>query len=111
MHVISLLFLQLPDASHTKPKSANNNSTSHSSSGCQSGPATPLNVLEVADPQLAIVVHLMTPLISLTPPNESPHTHPERIQRSLAIPLLHKAAAERHASHGLLLASMETGCK
>ena len=70
-----------------------------------------MNILEVADPQLAVVVHLMTPLIPLNPPLESPLSQPERIQRSLALQLLHKASAERQATHGLLLASMETGCK
>ncbi|CAL8109833.1 unnamed protein product [Orchesella dallaii] len=96
--------LTLPEV---KPKS--NNNSSSSSSAAHSSAGTPLNVLEVADPQLAIVVHLMTPLISLSPPVESPQTQPERVQRSLAMQLLHKAAAERQASHGLLLASMETG--
>jgi hypothetical protein len=74
--------------------------------------STPLNILEVADPQLAVVVHLMTPLLPLNPPaHESSMSTPERIQRQLAMELLQKAAGERHATHGLLLASMETSCK
>jgi len=108
---------------------------------------TPLNIMEVADPQLdgkswgagkrkgggrasseesktfpnvpaplslcfLVVVHLMTPLIPLSPPGiETPTSQPERIQRSIAMELLQKAAGERQASHGLLLASMENSCK
>jgi hypothetical protein len=84
---------------------SNNNST------CSSAAGTPLNVLEVADPQLAVVVHLMTPLIPMSPPLDSPTSQPERIQRTLAFELIERAKLERQASHGLLLASMENSCE
>jgi hypothetical protein len=70
-----------------------------------------LNVLEVADPQLAVVVHLMTPLIPLSQPLDSPTAQPERIQRTLAMELIERAKLDRQASHGLLLASMENSCE
>ncbi|XP_035709003.1 uncharacterized protein LOC110850911 isoform X2 [Folsomia candida] len=82
-------------------------SRSNNNSSSSSGAGTPLNVLEVADPQLAVVVHLMTPLIPLSQPLDSPTNHPERVQRTLAMELIERAKLERQASHGLLLASME----
>lgn len=94
-------WFQLPEVQSR----SNNNSTSSST------PGTPLNILEVADPQLAVVVHLMTPLIPLNQPLESPTSHPERVQRALAMELIERAKLERQASHGLLLASMENSCK
>jgi hypothetical protein len=96
---------QLPE-----PKTKLNNNLSITPSNTSMG--TPLNVLEVADPQLAVVVHLMTPLLPMSPPPvESPVIQPDRLQRSLAMQLIQHAANGKQSSHGILLSSMETSCK
>ena len=53
--------------------------------GKQSGP---LSVLEVSDPKLCILAHLMSPLEPIDPHLESPTAHPIMKQRACASELL-----------------------
>ncbi|XP_037948123.1 uncharacterized protein LOC119679702 isoform X1 [Teleopsis dalmanni] len=70
-------------------------------------PASPLSVLEVSDPKLCILVHLMSPLEPIDPVLESPLSHPLLKQRSVAIELLNEVQQANNAVGGMLLANME----
>ncbi|KAH8320869.1 hypothetical protein KR067_011458 [Drosophila pandora] len=72
------------------------------------GKATsPLSVLEVSDPKLCILVHLMSPLEAIDPVMESPLAHPLLKQRSIAAELLTEVQQANTAVGGMLLANME----
>ncbi|EDW77091.2 uncharacterized protein Dwil_GK22185, isoform D [Drosophila willistoni] len=72
------------------------------------GKATsPLSVLEVSDPKLCILVHLMSPLEAIDPVMESPLSHPLLKQRSIAAELLTEVQQANTAVGGMLLANME----
>ncbi|KAH8401043.1 hypothetical protein KR009_002609 [Drosophila setifemur] len=72
------------------------------------GKATsPLSVLEVSDPKLCILVHLMSPLEAIDPVMESPLAHPLLKQRSIASELVTEVQQANTAVGGMLLANME----
>ncbi|XP_041563517.1 uncharacterized protein LOC108137875 isoform X3 [Drosophila elegans] len=72
------------------------------------GKATsPLSVLEVSDPKLCILVHLMSPLEAIDPVMESPLSHPLLKQRSIAAELVTEVQQANTAVGGMLLANME----
>ncbi|XP_055857429.1 uncharacterized protein LOC129920207 isoform X1 [Episyrphus balteatus] len=70
-------------------------------------PTSPLSVLEVSDPKLCILVHLMSPLEPIDPVMESPLSHPLLKQRSVAAELLNEVQQANTAVGGMLLANME----
>ncbi|CRL04585.1 CLUMA_CG017654, isoform A [Clunio marinus] len=69
--------------------------------------ASSLSVLEVSDPKICILAHLMSPLEPLDPLLESPLSHPLLKQRAVASELLHEIQQGNNASGGMLLANME----
>uniref|UniRef100_A0A1I8PBB5 DUF7153 domain-containing protein n=1 Tax=Stomoxys calcitrans TaxID=35570 RepID=A0A1I8PBB5_STOCA len=70
-------------------------------------PSSPLSVLEVSDPKLCILVHLMSPLEPIDPVLESPLSHPLLKQRSVASELVTEVQQANTAVGGMLLANME----
>ncbi|XP_018326095.1 uncharacterized protein LOC108737635 isoform X2 [Agrilus planipennis] len=66
-----------------------------------------LNVMEVPDPKLCILCHLMSPLEPVDPLLESPLTQPILRQRIAAGELLSDIAQAKTAVTGMLLANME----
>ncbi|XP_061400011.1 uncharacterized protein LOC133335726 isoform X2 [Musca vetustissima] len=75
--------------------------------GTSTKPSSPLSVLEVSDPKLCILVHLMSPLEPIDPVLESPLAHPLLKQRSVASELLTEVQQANTAVGGMLLANME----
>lgn len=71
----------------------------------------PLSVLEVSDPKICILVHLMSPLEPIDPLLESPLAHPLLKQRIVASELLNEVQQANTAVGGMLLANMEKCCK
>ncbi|XP_026471908.1 uncharacterized protein LOC113376211, partial [Ctenocephalides felis] len=67
----------------------------------------PLSVLEVADPKLCVLAHLMSPLEPIDPLLESPLAHPLFKQRTAASELLTEVQQTNTALSGMLLANME----
>lgn len=70
-----------------------------------------LHVMEVPDPKLCILCHLMSPLEPIDPVLESPLTQPLMKQRIAAGELLSEVAQARSAVTGMLLANMERHCE
>lgn len=70
-------------------------------------PTSPLSVLEVSDPKLCILVHLMSPLEPIDPVMESPLAHPLMKQRAVAAELVSEVQQANQAVGGMLLANME----
>ncbi|CAG9798772.1 unnamed protein product [Chironomus riparius] len=66
-----------------------------------------LSVLEVSDPKICILAHLMSPLEPIDPILESPLSHPLIKQRAVASELLNEIQQGNNASGGMLLANME----
>ncbi|KAG5675814.1 hypothetical protein PVAND_005685 [Polypedilum vanderplanki] len=66
-----------------------------------------LSVLEVSDPKICILAHLMSPLEPIDPILESPLVNPLVKQRATAAELLNEIQQGNHASAGMLLANME----
>lgn len=71
------------------------------------GPTGPLSVVEVADPKVCILAHLMSPLEPIEPILESPLAHPLLKQRAIAGELLNEVQQANTASGAMLLANME----
>lgn len=69
--------------------------------------STGLSVLEVPDPKLCILAHLMSPLEPIDPILESPLQQPLQRQRVIAQELLSEVAQANSATGGMLLANME----
>ncbi|XP_055528589.1 uncharacterized protein LOC129720818 isoform X3 [Wyeomyia smithii] len=69
--------------------------------------AGPLSVLEVSDPKICILAHLMSPLEPIDPLLESPLAHPLTKQRAVASELLNEIQQGNSAVSGMLLANME----
>ena len=67
-------------------------------------------MLEVDDPKLAIVFHMIAPLESLTPHLESPLTDPMVLLRSLAKDDLDRSK-DLHISEGFMLKNLEANCE
>ncbi|XP_040166055.1 uncharacterized protein LOC120901826 isoform X1 [Anopheles arabiensis] len=67
----------------------------------------PLSVLEVSDPKICILAHLMSPLEPIDPLLESPLAHPLMKQRAVASELLNEVQQGNNAVGGMLLANME----
>ncbi|XP_038108067.1 uncharacterized protein LOC6042946 isoform X1 [Culex quinquefasciatus] len=67
----------------------------------------PLSVLEVSDPKICILAHLMSPLEPIEPLLESPLAHPLSKQRAVASELLNEVQQGNNAVGGMLLANME----
>lgn len=67
----------------------------------------PLSVLEVSDPKICILAHLMSPLEPLDPMLESPTAHPLMTQRAVATELVSEIQQANSAVGGMLLANME----
>lgn len=67
-------------------------------------------MLEVDDPKLAIVFHMIAPLESLTPHLESPLAEPMELLRKLAKEDLDRAK-ELHISEGFMLKNLEQNCE
>uniref|UniRef100_A0A336MMJ4 CSON003434 protein n=1 Tax=Culicoides sonorensis TaxID=179676 RepID=A0A336MMJ4_CULSO len=67
----------------------------------------PLNVLEVSDPKLCVLAHLMSSYEPIEPILESPLSHPIIKQRIAASELLHEVQQGNNALGGMLLANME----
>lgn len=72
----------------------------------------PLSVLEVSDPKICILAHLMSPLEPIDPILESPLSHPMLKQRTIASELLTEVQQANTAIGGMLLTNMERngGC-
>ncbi|XP_036334372.1 uncharacterized protein LOC118744998 [Rhagoletis pomonella] len=68
---------------------------------------SPLSILEVSDPKLCILVHLMSPLEPIDPMLESPLAHPLLKQRAVAAELVSEVQQANTAVGGMLLANME----
>ncbi|XP_052755269.1 uncharacterized protein LOC113509749 isoform X1 [Galleria mellonella] len=66
-----------------------------------------LSILEVADPKLCILAHLMSPLEPIEPILESPLAKPLMKQKTAAGELLNDVAQANTAVGGMLLANME----
>ncbi|KAL9918184.1 uncharacterized protein ACN427_000634 isoform 6-T9 [Glossina fuscipes fuscipes] len=69
--------------------------------------SSPLSVLEVSDPKMCILVHLMSPLEPIDPVLESPLAHPLLKQRTVASELVSEVQQANTAMGGMLLANME----
>lgn len=70
----------------------------------------PLSVLEVADPKVCVLAHLMSPLEPIDPIVESPLSHPLLKQRAIASELLSEVQHANTAIGGMLLINMERNC-
>lgn len=70
----------------------------------------PLSVLEVADPKVCVLAHLMSPLEPIDPIVESPLSHPLLKQRAIASELLSEVQQANTAIGGMLLINMERNC-
>ncbi|XP_033251153.1 uncharacterized protein LOC117190206 isoform X3 [Drosophila miranda] len=68
---------------------------------------SPLSILEVSDPKLCILVHLMSPLEAIDPVMESLLALPLLKQRSIASELVSEVQQANTAVGGMLLANME----
>ncbi|XP_067628146.1 uncharacterized protein [Eurosta solidaginis] len=68
---------------------------------------SPLSILEVSDPKLCILVHLMSPLEPIDPMLESPLSHPLLKQRAVASELVSEVQQANTAVGGMLLSNME----
>ncbi|XP_014275472.1 uncharacterized protein [Halyomorpha halys] len=66
-----------------------------------------LSVLEVDDPKICIVIHLMTQMEPLEPILESPLTLPYIKQKMVASDLLSEIGCTRTAAEGMLLCNLE----
>ncbi len=66
-----------------------------------------IQCLDVDDPQLMIMLHFMTPFMSVQPVFESPLARPAALQRTMASQLLSDLLRERPGAHGMLLVSIE----
>ncbi len=66
-----------------------------------------MSVVEVDDPQLIILLHFMTPFMSIQPVFESPLARPASLQGSMASQLLIDLLRDRPGAHGMLLVSIE----
>ncbi|KAJ8882870.1 hypothetical protein PR048_014686 [Dryococelus australis] len=67
----------------------------------------PLNVLEVDDPKLCMLMHLMTALEPIDPVLESPLDCPVVQQRTAVMDLLSEVGCANIASEGMLLCNLE----
>jgi hypothetical protein len=66
-----------------------------------------LNVLEVDDPKLCVLLHLMTPMEPIEPVLESPLVRPLAQQKTAASDLLTEVGSAKTAMEGMLLSNME----
>jgi hypothetical protein len=66
-----------------------------------------LSVLEVDDPKLSVLLHLMTPMTSIEPELESPLARPLVQQKSVAAEILGEVGSAKSATEGMLLSNME----
>lgn len=66
-----------------------------------------LSVLEVDDPKLCVLIHLMTQMEPIEPLLESPLTMPLVKQKSAACDLLTEVGSAKTAMEGMLLANLE----
>lgn len=66
-----------------------------------------LNVLEVDDPKLCVLLHLMTPMEPIEPVLESPLARPLAQQKTAASDLLTEVGSAKTAMEGMLLSNME----
>ena len=69
-----------------------------------------INVLEVDDPKISIVFHMIAPLESITPHLESPLAEPMVLLRQLAKEEIDRAK-ELQFSEGFILKNLEANCK
>jgi len=69
-----------------------------------------LHIMEVPDPKLCVLCHLMSPLEPIDPVLESPLTQPIFKQRTAASELVAEVAQTKTAITGMLLANMERNC-
>lgn len=70
-----------------------------------------LSVLEVDDPKLCVLVHLMSPLEPIEPVMESPLAKPLQQQRTAASDLLSEVGSAHTAIEGMLLSNMESNAQ
>lgn len=70
-----------------------------------------LSVLEVDDPKLVVLIHLMSPLEPIEPMLESPLAAPALKQSSAASDLLHEVASSNTTAEAMLLANIEKNGK
>ncbi|XP_067000199.1 uncharacterized protein [Anabrus simplex] len=66
-----------------------------------------LSVLEVDDPKLCVLLHLMTPQEPIDPVLESPLAKPWQEQKTAASDLLSEVGSAKTAMEGMLLSNME----
>ncbi|XP_052127716.1 uncharacterized protein LOC113205560 isoform X2 [Frankliniella occidentalis] len=66
-----------------------------------------VKVLEVADPLLSVLLHLMTPMEPLEPALESPLASPHRQQGTACADLVQEVSKGNSAVRGMLLTNME----
>lgn len=66
--------------------------------------------MEVPDPKLCVLCHLMSPMEPIDPVLESPLNQPLFKQRSAAGELVTEIAQQKTAVTGMLLANMERNC-
>jgi hypothetical protein len=69
--------------------------------------SSPLSVLEVEDPKLCVLIHLMTQMEPIEPLLESPLALPLVKQKTAASDLLTEVGSSRTAVEGMLLANLE----
>lgn len=70
-----------------------------------------VKVLEVADPLLSVLLHLMTPMEPLEPLLESPLASPHKQQGAAAADLVQEVSKGNGAVRGMLLTNMEKNCE
>ena len=69
---------------------------------------TQLSFVDVQEPQLVVLLHFMTPFMSIQPVFESPLARPASLQGSMASQLLVDLLRDRPGAHGMLLVSIES---
>lgn len=69
-----------------------------------------LNVLEIDDPKLSVVIHLMSQMEPIEPMLHSPMSLPLVKQNQLANALLAEMACTKMATEGMLLSNLEKNC-
>lgn len=70
-----------------------------------------LSVLEVDDPKICLLIHLMTQMEPIEPILESPLTLPHQKQKRAASDLLTEVGSFRAATEGMLLCNIEKNGK
>lgn len=68
-------------------------------------------MLEIDDPKITVVIHLMSQMEPIEPMLQSPLSLPLVKQKQLAIALLNEMSTTKMATEGMLLSNLEKDCK